>query len=66
MTLINVNLTLAFKTKLELNKMPEVLTSLHSFTDNIVLCTEKCATPNLFHKTTLMILPKKIPPNLFF
>ena len=47
MALRNVNLSLAFKTQLKLTKTFGVLTSLHSFTDNIVLRTEICATHKL-------------------
>ena len=70
MTLINVNLSLAFKTELKLSKTPGVLTSLHSFTDNAVLSTEKCATSKIIPKNhpndptkkdpnQFMILPEK-------
>ena len=45
MNLRKVHLSLAFKTKLKLTKTPGVLTNSHSFTDNIVLTTEICATP---------------------
>ena len=58
MTLRNVHLNLALKTQLELTKTPGVLTNSHSFTENIVLTTEICATLDLFYRSTPIIPPK--------
>ena len=48
---LNVNSSLAFKTQLKLTKTPGVITSSHSFTDDIVLSTEI--------RATLIVIPQK-------